>query len=120
VIGHVDEFGRALVSLRMRPSTASVFSDVAAWIDTAFNGELVIPRSLIETLNLEQSGAIRATLADGNEVVLESYQCVLDWFDEEVVVEAIANDGQVPLLGVELLRQRKLTVDYVQGTLQLD
>ena len=55
MIGTVDEFGRALVSLSLAPSTGTAPVEIEAWIDTAFNGEPVVPGKIIETAQLEQS-----------------------------------------------------------------
>ena len=118
--GHVDEFGQALLNLKIRPKAEADTVGISAWIDTAFNGELVIPRSTIETANLQQSAGIRARLADGNEVTMESFTCILDWFGETRIVEVIANDGQVPLLGIGLLIGRRLTVDYSESIVTLE
>jgi len=43
VNGTVDEFGRALVTLTIRASQDAEPTIIQAWIDTAFNGELVMP-----------------------------------------------------------------------------
>jgi predicted aspartyl protease len=112
VNGAVDEAGRALVTLRIRPADRSAGSDLPAWIDTAFTGELVVPRREIVALGLKQSAAVMAKLADGSEVVLESYSCLLEWFDGETLVEVIENDGDFALLGVGLLLGRRLEIDY--------
>lgn len=80
--GLVDEFGRALMDLKIRSAGNEVPVEITVWIDTAFNGELVVSRAIIESLGLEQSAVIRAKLADGNEVTLESYACILDWFGD--------------------------------------
>lgn len=42
--GTVDAFGRALVTLSIRANQDAEPTEVPTWIDTAFNGELVIPR----------------------------------------------------------------------------
>ena len=42
MIGTVDEFGRALVTLAIRENPDAEHTDIPVWIDTAFNGELVI------------------------------------------------------------------------------
>ena len=112
--GVVDEFGRAVVTLSVRAQRDTKPTDVDAWIDTAFDGELVMPRRLIEATELEQTAGIEARLADGNEVMLESFTCILDWFGEDHPVEVIANDGEVPLLGIGLLIGHRLIVDYTQ------
>lgn len=118
--GTVDEFGRALVPLKLRSPRGKQVAEISAWVDTAFNGELVIPRQLLSTLGLEQSAGLRARLADGNEVILESYAGVLEWFGEQRAIEIIANDGQSPLLGVGLLLGHRLTVDYTELTVSIE
>jgi len=120
VIGIVDEFGRALLELTAPSNGNEERITITAWVDTAFNGELVVPRATITALGLEQSAGIRARLADGNEVTLESYSCTLDWFGEMRAVEVIANDGQMPLLGIGLLIGHRLTVDYTDLTVRLE
>lgn len=117
--GDVDEIGRALVKMRIRPSENGKESEILAWVDTAFNGELVMPLSMIEAAGLRQSGGTRARLADGSEVTLESFACVVDWFGECTLIEVMANDGEVPLLGVQLLIGHRLTIDYLEMTVTI-
>jgi clan AA aspartic protease len=109
-----------LVTLSVRASRDAEPTDVDAWIDTAFNGELVMPRRLIEAAGLEQTAGIEARLADGNAVMLEAFTCFLDWFGEDHPVEVIANDGEYPLLGIGLLIGHRLAVDYTQFTLTIE
>lgn len=118
--GDVDEFGRALVTLAIRANRVAEPTNIQAWIDTAFNGELVMPKRFIQAAQLEQSAGIDARLADGSSVTLESYTCVLDWFDKERMIEVIANDGEYPLLGIGLLIGHRLVVDYTQLTVTIE
>jgi clan AA aspartic protease len=120
VNGNVDSAGRALVLLRVWSSEDAEPIELTVWIDTAFTGELVIPRERIEALGLPQSAAVLAGLADGRKVVLDSYSCLVDWFGEPRLVEVIANEGQFPLLGVGLLREHRLKIDYRSRTLVID
>lgn len=117
--GTVDALGRALVSLSIRVERVEQAYEVDAWVDTAFDGELVMPRRLIEDAALPQSAAIEARLADGASVTLETYSCVLDWFDAAVAVEVIANEGEFPLLGTGLLKGRRLVIDYRTGGVEI-
>jgi len=103
VNGRVDDFGRALLTLSVRAKRDAEATDIQAWIDTAFNGELVMPGRLIESARLEQTAVIEARVADGSTVMLESFTCYLDWFGEDRPVEVIANEGEFPLLGIGLL-----------------
>ncbi len=118
--GKVDSAGRALVAITLRSSKDGVPEKLSTWVDTAFTGELVIPRKTIDRLGLRQSAAVEAHLADGSEVVLETYSCVVDWFGDERAVEVIANNGQLPLLGVGLLSDRKLVIDYRKRILMIE
>ena len=118
--GEVDHSGRAIVSLSVRPDADAGASALVAWVDTAFTGELVVPRKMIEKLGLQQSAAVTAGLADGTQVVLETYSCVIDWFGRRRVVEVVENEGQVPLLGIGLLRDRKLEIDYRLHTVVIE
>jgi len=118
--GEVDNSGRALIALRLRPSVDAEATPLAAWVDTAFTGELVIPRGMIEKLGLQQSAAVMAGLADGTQVVLDTYSCIVEWFGQDRRVEVVANEGQFPLLGVGLLRDRRLQIDYRSRTLSIE
>jgi len=120
VNGIIDEFGRALVTLSIRANQDAEPTDIQAWIDTAFNGELVMPRRMIEAAQLEQTAGIEARLADGNAVMLESFACFLNWFGEDRPVQVIANDGEFPLLGIGLLIGQRLVVDYTQSTVVIE
>ena len=118
--GAVDSSGRALLRVQLRHATTAVPVEFDAWIDTGFTGELVLPRSKIVHLALPLGPAVQAVLADGSPVGLDSYLCELKWFDNWKSIEIIANDGQFPLLGIDLLRERELRIDYRAGTLSVD
>ncbi len=75
---------------------------------------------MIEKFGLPQSAAVKATLADGTVVILETFDCEIKWFGEWRSVEVVANEGQLPLLGIGLLKGRKLVVDYRCAELLLD
>ena len=117
--GEVDEAGRALLPLSIRPVAGRESVDLVVWVDTAFDGELVIPIEAIHDLDLPQSAAVQATLADGTAVVLDTFDCEIEWFGRWRRVEVIANEGRLPLLGIGLLRGRRLTVDYETNELEL-
>jgi hypothetical protein len=72
VNGKVDNSGRAIVLLLVQASANADTIRLAAWVDTVFTGDLVIPRETIERLGLQQSAAVTAKLADGTQVVLSS------------------------------------------------
>lgn len=90
--GHVDEALRALLPIRVSNSS-SEFHEVVAWVDTAFNGSLVLPRSAIEQLGLVQASSAEAVLGDGNTVQLETFACTIEWFGKTYDTQIVANDS---------------------------
>lgn len=118
--GIVDESMRALLDVSVAAANGAKKQVLTVWIDTAFNGGLVIPRPHIERLGLKQASSTRATLADGRSVDLETFTCHLEWFGDDYRTQAVANDGDFPLLGTLLLAERKLTIDYKAKTVVLD
>jgi clan AA aspartic protease len=118
--GHVDRSGRALISIELFPTPDSVSSEVEAWIDTGFTGDLVLPQQQVETLRLEESGTVKAILADGSEVALMTYGCEIEWSGERRHLEVVANDGEFPLLGTGLLLGHELRINYRTGELTIE
>lgn len=112
MIGRVDNSGRSLLEVDLRPSAGAAGSVTDVWVDTGFTGDLVLPKSVIDELTLTKSGSVDAVLADGSQVELNTYTCFLEWFGAERRIEVIANDGDYPLLGVGLLISLELHIDY--------
>ncbi len=118
--GHVDGYGRAIVTVSVRPSDVAAARDIEVWIDTGFNGDLVLPQEEISDLGLPQSGTVKAILADGSEVALQRYICLIDWFGEQRDLEVVANEGEYPLLGVGLLLGHDLHISYRSGEITIE
>lgn len=117
--GHVDDEGRALVSLHVYPFDMSARIELEAWIDTGFTGELVLPRELIEKLRLPKSGSIDAFLADGSKISLDLFDCTIDWFGSRATIEVMATQGEAPLLGVGLLHATELRINFLLSEVEL-
>jgi len=115
--GIVDSSGRALVRLRLKHPDNAMEMDLDVWIDTGFTGELVLPRHHVTSLGLPLGPAVKAGLADGSEIQLDTYTCILNWFGEGKRIEVVANHGQFPLLGVGLLLDHDLHIDYRAKTI---
>lgn len=120
MIGEVDDALRALMRILISGERDAGKESLTVWVDTAFNGTLVIPRQEITRLRLRKATTTEATLADGSIVELETYSCYLDWFGTIRRTQAIANDGMFPLLGTMLLAGRFLAIDYKAKTLKLN
>ena len=112
MIGWVDDKSRALISVPVAAARKADRTELVVWIDTAFNGSLVIPRKQILLLELVKQSSAEAILADGQTVAIETYACFVDWFGATYETQIVASDGEYPLLGTTLLSHRKLEIDY--------
>ena len=110
--GVVDNSDRALVHVRLKHPAEELEIDLNAWIDTAFSGDFVLSQQFIAKLNLPKGPIMGAVLADGSKVAIQTFSCLVWWFDEWKKAEVVANQGEIPLLGVGLLRKRQLLIDY--------
>ena len=119
MIGFVDERLRALVRVPLSASHNGARTDLAVWIDTAFNGGLTIPRKQVAELGLSKESSAEAILADGRTVELETFVCFLDWFGNTFETQIVASDGEYPLLGTQLLDGHRLDVNYRAKTVEL-
>lgn len=118
--GFVDDNLRALIDIPVAASRSAARTQLRAWIDTAFNGGLVIPRHQVESLGLTKHSSAEAILANGKLAELETYACFLDWFGATFETQIVANEGAYPLLGTMLLDGRKLAVDYDRKTVVVE
>jgi clan AA aspartic protease len=119
MIGSIDEYGRALLSVRIAADPRSQPAVIEAWIDTGFTGDLVVPQKVVDSLALLQSGTVDAVLADGSQIEVKTYTCHVNWFGEERRLEVVSNDGDFPLLGVGLLLGLELRANYHTMSLEL-
>jgi predicted aspartyl protease len=99
--GVVDDKGRVLLRIRIAHPTTSIETEIDAWIDTGFTGELVMPMTQIATMGLPLGPTIKAVLGDGTETQLETNTCLIAWFGETKRIEVVANQGRFPLLGYD-------------------
>lgn len=118
--GTVDDELRALIEVSLSHRRGGPKMKITAWIDTAFNGGLVLPLDEIRRLRLKESSSTPAILADGQHVELPTYTCYLDWFGQEYRTQVVANDGATPLLGTMLLEGHDLAISYKRRTLALE
>ena len=117
--GFVDDQLRALLPVPVSASLDGNRTEILAWIDTAFNGGLTIPRNLAADLGLVEVSYVEAILADGKYVELPLFRCVIDWFGKRYETQIAASDGKFALLGTMLLADRDLHVDYKARTVEL-
>jgi clan AA aspartic protease len=119
VKGFVDDSLRALLRVPLSASHAGKRTEVLAWIDTAFNGGLAIPRKQAAELGLVKRSSAEAILADGRSVELEMFVCFVDWFGNCYETQVAASEGEYPLLGTMFLGGRRLDINYAAKTVEL-
>ncbi len=79
-------------------------------LDTGFNGGMTLPGNKIDDLGLEYLTNTRMMLADGNLVVVPTYEIPMLWRDEIEVVKVFRMEGD-PLLGMDLMRGARIEFD---------
>ena len=117
--GSVDQELRALLEVTVSATPEGEPTTLLVWVDTAFNGGLVLPSSEVQRLGLQQASSTAAVLADGQQVQLATYTCYLDWFGQQYRTQVVAGEGSHPLLGTQLLDGRHLQIDYSRRTVSL-
>lgn len=118
--GFVDDSERALARLRIKHPTDPKVVEIEAWIDTGFTGELVAPKDLLDSLGLPLGPTVKARLADGSEIQLDTYTCLLEWFKEWRRIEVVANEGHYPLLGIGLLLNHDLHIGFPSRSVNIE
>jgi len=78
VNGFIDENGRALLSVEVRQNPTMNAVAIEVWVDTGFTGDLVLPQDAIHSLCLDRSGSVDAILADGSQIELDTYTCLVN------------------------------------------
>lgn len=117
--GYVDGQLRALVKIPMGASMSAPRQEVTCWVDTALNGNLVLPKNVIADLGLQRESISKAILADGCVVSLETFGCSFEWFGNTYQTQVFASDTALPLLGKMLLENHRFIIDYEAKTVEL-
>ena len=94
--GFVDDKLRALLPVLVSASRDGNRTDMVMWIDTAFNGGLVIPRKQVAELGLVKQSSAEAILADGHSVDLETFACFFDWFSNAYILDVLPESSRPP------------------------
>ena len=104
--GWVNSSLEAIVRLRFSNGVEQNFI-----IDTGFDGALMLPRFIVESLGLTISDSEEVKLAKG-ETEMESALAKIIWLGEERYAQVLVTEDE-SLIGTELLRGTCLTIDYV-------
>jgi clan AA aspartic protease len=110
--GRVDDYGRPLLPLTFRHPLTGATADLEAWVDTGFGGFLLLPTDQVAALGLPNLGPVTGGVADGSQVTFDTYACLVEWFGVKRSLIALSGRGQHALIGLGLLEDCTLTIDY--------
>ncbi|NOT56160.1 MAG: clan AA aspartic protease [Deltaproteobacteria bacterium] len=89
---------------------------VEAIVDTGFTGFLTLALPLIARLGFPYEGNMEATLGDGSETLMDMFSGAVRWHGHLREGTVLAADGP-PLIGMELLRGSRVTLEVEEGGL---
>ncbi|MBI2676048.1 MAG: clan AA aspartic protease [Candidatus Aenigmarchaeota archaeon] len=93
---------------------------ISVVVDTGFNGELMLPRLMLEGLGFKYSMKSEAELADGSIVETTIYSGKISWFGRERIVQAVATESEDGLMGTEMLFGLTLFMDLDENRVVLE
>ena len=111
--GFVNANLEAVVTIPLLGPTGQT-REVAAVVDTGFNGYLTLPPMLVADLGLPVVGDGEAILADGSEAAFGVYGVTVVWDGQPRYVETAAV-GIDALVGMLLLDRHSLFVEVAAG-----
>ena len=111
--GVVNAAYEAVVTLPLRGPEGQ-YREIAAVIDTGYNGFLTLPTPVVAELGLAFGGISRATLANGSVVAFDVYDVTVIWDGIARYVSANAADS-TPLVGMSLLDMHDLSIRVRDG-----
>ena len=87
---------------------------VAVIIDTGFSGDLTLPQSIIDSLDLPWLCRQQGMLADGRLHIFDVYTGTVEWGGLVRTIEIEAAEVE-PLLGMSLLEGNRLSLEVRSG-----
>ena len=72
-------------------------------LDTGFTGGLQLPATEVRRLALPLVDQVASELADGRVVKADVYAATISWLGNQTTVKLISTEGNVPLIGANLL-----------------
>ncbi len=111
--GFLDEFSAAYLTVDFGQGPLDFL------IDTGFNGALVIGDAFFDPTNAVPAGIVQADLATEDQHAYPTFLVQFPWFGETIQVRVMIGPGTTCLLGVALLVERRLEIDYLARTVRV-
>jgi clan AA aspartic protease len=113
ILGSVNASREAIVQIVVLNESKQT-QVINAVIDTGYTGDLMLPKDIVEELQLSLRGIQEATLGDDSVAVFEIYTGSVIWDGEIRNVEINASEVSA-LLGMGMLENFKLEVEGKLG-----
>jgi clan AA aspartic protease len=88
--------------------------EIECVVDTGFEGALALPQQAVAAMGLPYLTDLDANLADNSNVSVHVHLGTVVWNGADLDLAVLAM-GQRPLLGTALLKDSRLTADFVDG-----
>jgi predicted aspartyl protease len=88
-------------------------------LDTGFNGHLMLPKRIIEIMDLTQEGFIDYRTAEGSNNMSELYSVIVKIMDHIRKVPVIATDSNFSLAGIRLFNQFKIILEKNKNIVEI-
>lgn len=111
--GRVNSSREALVLVRLGGETMECV------VDTGFDGGLMLPGTLIESLQIPIIGELVFEMVGGARMTAEVGLGEIEWLGKLRTVELIGSKGNDALIGTELLTSTTLNIDYIASTVRI-
>jgi predicted aspartyl protease len=113
--GYFDDLGCPRV--RIEAGTGQVFESV---LNTAFSGELWMPKNLLRSLGFVSRGSVNVELPDGSVKPAELFAGNIIWFGHKTRVSAVDSGDESTCVGMGLLRNVSTRIDPEKGLVYLE
>jgi clan AA aspartic protease len=118
IVGKVNEKRDAVVSIIVN-GQADQRIEVEAVIDTGYNGFLILPATIVQSLNLTYLARTQSMLANGKMEDFDVYAASILWDHQERLIEVDVT-GAESLVGTALLDGYDLCIQFQpEGTVTI-
>ena len=112
-IGRVNDQLEAYIAVRLGGGV------IECLIDTGFGGTLLLPRSIATQNNLPITGQENLGGVEGFAFTAQVAAAQVSWLGDDFLVQVFISDYEEALLGVEMLVDAKLEIDYLKLTARI-
>ena len=85
--------------------------EIEMLLDTGFNGYLMLPKSIINEIGLEQIGISDYLTASGQGKITKVYTAKIMFFEDEMEVVVLSTDADFSLAGMELFHECRIVIE---------